>query len=302
MTPVTPPDPTARAPGSLLVPSLLVAGIAALWGLYWIPVRALEEGGLTGAWGTFAITLAAVLALAPFAVMGRRRLFDADRIALISIALGGAAFTLYSIGFLYGRVAVVVLFYLLTPVWSTLIARFVMGWPTPILRYLAIVLGLAGLAIMLGLDDGIPLPRNSGEWLGLLGGLFWSVATVGIRARPPVPPVEASFVMAAGAALTALVLAPIFGPPPGWVAVQTYGLAFLTGAVWYGVLMAGLMWAATLLDPARVGILLMAEVLVAAVSAALLAGEVLTPAELLGGACVLAAGLVEIWPVRARRA
>ena len=298
MTANDPSDTPGSERRATRLATLLVAGIAALWGLYWVPVRALDAGGLTGPWGTFAITLAAVLALAPIAWVRREKIARADRIALLSIAIGGAAFALYSIGFLYGRVAIVVLFYLLTPVWSTLIARFVMGWDTPPLRYLAMALGLTGLIVMLGVDEGLPLPRSAGEWFGLLGGIFWSIATVGIRARPPVPPVEASFMMAGGAALTALVLAPVFDPLPGVVAVSTYGLAFLTGAFWYGVLMAGLMWAATRLDPARVGILLMAEVLVAAASAALFAGEFLSRPELIGGALVIAAGLVEVWPVR----
>jgi drug/metabolite transporter (DMT)-like permease len=62
--------------------------------------------------------------------------------------------------------------------------------------------------------------------------------------------------------------------------------------------MAGLMWAAARLEPARVGILLMAEVLVGVVSAALIAGEALGTLEILGGLLVLSAGVLEVWPVR----
>jgi hypothetical protein len=39
----------------------VVAFTGALWGLYWIPVRALVETGLPGVWGTVAITIAAAL-------------------------------------------------------------------------------------------------------------------------------------------------------------------------------------------------------------------------------------------------
>ncbi len=60
------------------------------------------------------------------------------------------------------------------------------------------------------------------------------------------------------------------------------------------------MWAAARLEPARVGILLMAEVLVGATSAALIAGEHLGPVELAGGALVLLAGVLEVWPQRSR--
>ena len=283
---------------TVFLATAIVVVTGAIWGLYWLPVRSVANGGLDGAWGTLAITLGAVLALAPFVWVRREVVYRADPIALVSVALGGAAFALYSIGFLYGRVAIVVLFYLLTPVWSTLIGRFVMGWDTPLLRYVAIVLGLTGLAIMLGIDGGLPWPDGAGEWLGLLGGILWSIATTGMRARPPIPPVEASFVMALGAAATALILAPFFAPWPGTVTHGAYGMAFAAGVFWYGLSMAGLMWAAPRLDPARVGILLMTEVLIGAASAAWLAGERLTTAELIGGALVLAAGVVEVWPVR----
>ncbi|MEO9526898.1 hypothetical protein [Roseibium sp.] len=58
------------------------------------------------------------------------------------------------------------------------------------------------------------------------------------------------------------------------------------------------MWATVRLKPARVGILLMTEVLVGAASAVLLAGEFLTPVEIAGGAMVLGASLLEIWNPR----
>jgi drug/metabolite transporter (DMT)-like permease len=58
------------------------------------------------------------------------------------------------------------------------------------------------------------------------------------------------------------------------------------------------MWATVRLEPARVGILLMTEVLVGAASAALLAHEHLARLEVIGGALVLCAGVLEVWPAR----
>ena len=84
-----------------LFASAIVVATGVFWGLYWLPVRALAGLGLAGPWGTAAITLAAALVLAPAALM-RGALAAADRVALASIALGGAAFALYSIGFVYG--------------------------------------------------------------------------------------------------------------------------------------------------------------------------------------------------------
>lgn len=281
--------------------TLFVVGTGSLWGFYWLPVRRLADIGLSGAWGTLAIVATAALLLAPFAVSRRRRLSRSSPVALASIALGGVAFVLYSAGLVYGRVAIVILLFFLTPVWSTLIARYVMGWPTPWLRLVAILVGVAGLALVLGADGGLPLPRGLGDWLGLASGLLWAIATTGIRSKADMRPGESAFVFALGACAGAAVLAPLLEPAPS-VPVETLaaalGWTFAAGGLWWGLSMACLMWAAARLEPARVGILLMAEVLVGVVSAAVIAGERLGPLEIAGGALVLGAGVLELWPLR----
>ncbi|WP_422074489.1 DMT family transporter [Tranquillimonas rosea] len=284
--------------------SVIVIATGTLWGLYWLPVRRLSELGLTGAWGSLAIVAAAALLLAPVALVRRRAFAGSDRLAVASVLLGGAAFALYSVALVYGRVAIIILLFFLTPVWSTLIARYALRWPTPRLRVLAIACGLLGLGVMLGADGTLPRPRSAGEWLALVSGMLWAVASTGIRLRAPVAPPEAAFVFATGACLGAASVAPFLAPWPSALPAGHLGPAvgwvLLAGGLWWGLSMAGLMWATARLDPARVGILLMAEVLVGAASAALIAGERLGPLELAGGALVLAAGVLEVWPVRRR--
>jgi drug/metabolite transporter (DMT)-like permease len=282
--------------------TLAVVGTGAFWGFYWLPVRQLAGFGLPGAWGTLAIVAAAVLLLFPLALKGRRRLAKSDPVALLSVALGGVAFTLYSVGFVYGRVAIIILLFFLTPVWSTLLGKYLMGWETPRLRLAAIAVGLTGLAVMLAAGGEVPIPEGTGEWLALLSGILWSFATTGMRAKATLEPGEASFVFAMGALFGALALSPLLEPTPAimtWdIALPAAGWALAAGGLWWGASLAGLMWAAPRLDPARVGILLMSEVLVGTASAALFAGERLSPLELTGGALVLVAGVLEVWPVK----
>ncbi|APZ54603.1 DMT family transporter [Salipiger abyssi] len=288
----------------VLIATLIVAVTGVLWGVYWLPVRAMVARGLPGAWGTVLATSVACLALSPFVLWRWRDVLRAGPVALGSIALGGAAFTLYSIGLVYGRVAIIILLYFLTPVWSTLIGRYVMGWHTPALRVVAIGLGILGLVVMLSAGGEAPLPRGAGEWMALIAGVMWALGTTGIRARSTLGPGPATCVFAAGATVTGLVLAPFFDPWPAglslWGDAGLIGLGLVTGIVWWGLSLAMLMWATLRLDPARVGILMQTEVLVGALSAALLAGEHLHPLEIAGGALVVAAGLLEVWPVRRR--
>ena len=288
------------------IATLVVAGFGLLWGFYWMPVRAMVDHGLPGAWGTVLATVTAAIVLAPLVALRWRALLRADKVGLLSVAAGGAAFTLYSIGLVYGRVAIIILLYFLTPVWSVLIARYVMGWHTPALRIVAIFIGIAGLLVMLSAGGTLPIPRGVGEWMSLIAGILWAVGTTGIRVRSDLGVIPATFVFAIGATLAGLALAPFFEPFPTLSlrdnGVGLLSLALATGVLWWGVSLAALMWATMRLDPARVGILMQTEVIVGAVSAALLAGEHLATLEIIGGGMVVAAGLLEVWPVgRGRR-
>lgn len=280
----------------------IVFATGALWGFYWLPVRQLADLGLHGAWGTFAITTAAALILSPVAMYRGGGTPRRDLAAVAAVALGGAAFALYSVGFVYGRVAIIILLYFLTPVWSTLIGHFALGWRTPPMRLWAIVAGLAGLAVMLGGDGNIPMPEGAGEWMSLIAGLLWSISTTGIRTRSRIAPVASAFIFAVGAAATALALTPFAAGSPhgpsGSNTVAILGAAFLAGALWWVLSITALMWATVRVDPARVGILLMTEVVVGAASAAVLAQETLSRVELIGGLLVPATGVLEIWPIK----
>jgi drug/metabolite transporter (DMT)-like permease len=74
-----------------------------------------------------------------------------------------------------------------------------------------------------------------------------------------------------------------------------------TALVWWFASVLMLLWATQRLEPARVGILLMSEVIVGVISAALLAGEPFGWPEALGGLMVVTAGLIEVWPTRRAR-
>lgn len=276
---------------------VLITGI--VWGVYWIPVREIAGRGLDGAWGTGAITLAAVLFLLPFVLFDGTALRGRDRIGILSVALGGAAFALYSIGFLYGKVALVVLLWFFSPVWSVLIARYLLRVRVPGLRLLAIAVGLVGLFVLLGGDGGLPVPGDLGEWMAFVGGLIWAFATAGMRQRSDLPPLPSAFVFALGAAVTSFAFAPVLAPFPAIAGDDLPGVTLqvlVAGGLWWVLSIAALMWAAVRLDPARLGILLMTEVVFGALSAALFAGESLSLREMVGGALVILCGLLEVWP------
>mgnify|MGYP006301412855 CR=1 FL=1 len=234
------PDPLA---------SIAVVGIGALWGLYWVPLRRLEAVVHAGPWVTLAVLVVACGALAPAAWRGRARLRGAGSRALLSIGLGGASFALYSNALLYGQVAVVILLFYLTPIWSTLIARLWLRWPVSWWRYAAIGCGLLGIALVLrGEHGGLPLPRSLGDWLGLASGMLWAVASTGMHVHSRTRPAETNFVFCLGGVALALVLTPLIGAPAptplaGPDLARAAAWALVIGGVWWALSLSAFMWA-----------------------------------------------------------
>jgi len=282
-----------------------VVAVGALWGLYWIPLRRLEALTGGGPWVSVVVLLVAAALLLPFGWRQRHRLRAANTRALASIALGGVAFALYSDGLLFGQVAVVILLFYLTPVWSTLIARVWLGWPVTWWRRAAIVAGFGGIALVLhGSHDGLPLPRTTGDWLGLASGLLWAVASTGIHVHSRTGPAETNFVFCAGGVAASIPLALWLGTPTAAATAAAgatgtaFGLVLLLGGVWWAGSLTFFMWATQRLEPARVGILLMSEVIMGALSAALFAGEAFGTAMAMGTVLVIVAGVLETFPMR----
>jgi len=290
---------------TIFLASLIVVCFGMLWGFYWLPLRQIDGLGLTGPWGTVAIMVVAVVLLLPWGWRGRHALRGSHPMAIASLVLGGCSLLLYSLGLLYGRVGIIVILFYLTPIWSTLIGRYLFGWPITGARVAALLAGVVGLLLMLGAEGGMPVPRGLGEWLGLASGFFWAVASIGIKVKATAGPAESTFLFAVGALLGGLILAPILAPLPDLSALPApgavVGWVIFTGVLWWALSIVGLLWATTKLEPARVGILMISEVLVSVGSTALIAGEVLSPAELMGGTLVLVAGVLEFLPARRTR-
>lgn len=289
-----------RTPSSFA--NLAVFSVGALWGLYWVPFRAFNAITSAGPWATFAVLVPACAMLAPAAWRARGRLRAASHQELASVALGGASFALYSTALVYGQVAVVILLFYLSPVWSTLIARLWLRQPVAGRRYAAIIIGLAGIVLVLyGNYAGLPVPHTLGDWLGLLSGMLWAVASTGIHQHSRTGPMETNFLFCFGAAVMALVLALALGlnTTPQLHAGQyaeAIGWLLLIGGLWWAAALTLFMWAAQAMEPARVSILLMSEVIVGAISAALFAAESFGALMIIGTALVIAAGALETLP------
>lgn len=269
-----------------------------MWGLYWIPARYVEAATGAGVWGTVYAVMVACLVLAPAAWRYRASLYASNRYALTSTVLGGTSFTLYAAGLLYGNVLVVVVLYYLTPVWSVMIARLWFKQRATRTSYAVIVIGMVGVFLVLKGDNaGFPLPREIGDWLGLSGGILWSIASTGIYKYSRLDSYSSNFIFSVGALFSAVLLACMLEGPglPSGQSID-YGTGIpaiiIIGVGWWAVALTGFLWAARFLEPTRLGIFMMTEVVAGAVSAAFFAGEPFGVMMMVGTVLVVVAGLI----------
>ena len=286
------------------IPSLAVAGSAAMWGLWWIPLRALDAQGLAGAWASLAVFGGATLVLLPVAWLRRARLRDAGRSALAVGLLFGAALVAWNHALIMGEVVRVTLLFYLAPIWGTLLGILMLGIRPSALRLGTIVIGLCGAAIVLGFEDGLPVPRSLADWMGVAAGVLFALAAALIHRAGRVGDLERTLFTFAMATLFAslLVLATPATVVPRWADIpDLLPLLFAATALWYVPITWLIIWGAARLDPGRVSILLLLEVGVAALSAGLLTDEPFGWREAIGGLLIVAAGALESYDAIRRR-
>ena len=285
--------------GGPRLPALAVAVSAVIWGLWWIPLRWLAERGLPGDWASFAIYAAAAAILVPGAWRRRRRLAGGGLSMLLAGGLFGVMLAMWNHAVLVGEVVRVVLLFYLAPVWATILGAVVLRQPVGPARVGAVVLGLAGEAVILGVSDGWPVPRVAAEWLGLGAGLLFAMAATATRRAGAGGDFERTFVSFAVATLAALAFVAFAPPavaPSGREMLASLPLAALTAALWVLPGTWLVFWGAARLDPGRVSILLLLEIVAAALSASLLTDEPFGWREAGGCVLIVLAGALEAAP------
>ena len=268
----------------------------AVWGLFWIPLRALEDAGINGLWITVVYFLIPTICLIPI-VLSRWQHVKQGGISLqLTTMLSGGALLLYSTSIVYTDVVRAMLLFYLTPIWATILARIFLGDLITPSRIIAMLMAILGMLTIFGLGARFPIPQNIGDWLGIGSGFLWAVAMVRIRMSESHSAVELtagffqwSLIFSAGAAF---LLAPSQLPKIEQVLpALPLLLIFMALLVLPGTYAS--LWGPKYLSPGIVGLLFMTEIIVGAISVALLAGEPFGIRELIGVLLIAGASMLE---------
>lgn len=267
---------------------------AIVWGLIWYPYRQLELAGISGIQSslvTYGVAL--ILGAIVFARHWRDLVRTPKEGLYIGLAAGWANLG-YVLAVLQGEVMRVLLLFYLAPLWTLFLARWMLAERAGPRGLLVMGLSLAGMFTMLWQGGGWPLPQNKAEWLALSAGMAFAATNVLTRWSDHLTLKAKSLSVWAGVCAIAAVffmMEPFPLPTP----------ASIPGSYWLlmvvmGVLLATTTWLVQLgitHTPAnRAAVIFMFELVVAAVSSYLLAGEAMTAREWVGGSMIIAAALM----------
>ncbi len=301
---------SARLAGATPSAGWPIAGLllnALVWGLSWWPFKQLQAQGLHPLWATASVFGLSWLAIVLWC-LGRgialRTWRQHPGLWLLLIASG-----LTNVGFNWavtvGDVVRVVLLFYLMPAWSVLLAWALLGERPTVLSLLRLLLALAGLATVLHQPgQPWPLPDSLADVLALLGGFCFALTNILLLQLRHAPESARMLAMFGGGTLMA-VLTAVLGTASA-VVVQTQ----LWQAEWLGPLLMlslaflggnlALQYGAARLPAHTTALVMLSEVVFAAVSSAILGASRWDHRTLLGGALILLAALLSVrWPARA---
>ena len=272
---------------------------AGAWGLYWLPQRLLLDLGMTGGWGTVGQYLISFIVLTPVAIW---RLSKGKEIGLqhwlCGLLLGSGAI-FYANSFLVTEVIRALVFFYLAPLWASLIEAFFLKRRLKWSRVVTVTLALAGVWVAVGLEVGIPLPIYLGDWFGLIAGILITAGAARTEIEQPEGIFPLLFmVIIFGLFATVAqypLLADALGAMPSTQNVMS-SLPLLLGISLFFVLptTAIIFWSPSKIGTGVFGILILSELVVGVISAALLTDEPFGWPQIVGTALILAAGVLEV--------
>jgi drug/metabolite transporter (DMT)-like permease len=269
---------------------------AGIWGLLWYPYRLLEQADINGpASATITYLIALLLGLVVFRKsLSASRLSNGNPYLLFWIGLlVGCACMAYILGVIHGEVMRVLLLFYLAPLWTIIFSRFLLQEKLSLYGYSVIFISLSGATTMLWQPgNNFPLPSSYADWMGLAGGFAFALSNVLIRKNQDHSVQLKSLAVWLGVVVVGLSYS-LFLPMPHpltEISLSSWLLLLGTGLAVF-VLSLVLQYGLTHVPANQAIVLLLSELVVAAVAAYLLTSESMTLREWVGGAMIVSASL-----------
>ncbi len=279
--------------------AIALAISAGAWGIYWLPQRILEEGGLTGGWGTISQMIIGVILLLPIAIWRKvKGKTTGLEIPLTGFLIGGG-FICYALSFLLTDVVRALILFYMTPIWTTIFEIIFLKKRPGMERVLTLSLALGGLWIVFSKQTVIPLPENSGDWLALIGGALFSAGLVRLELikTDGVFPIIFSFFFFGSIfnIVAGFLLKEYLGPVPPIEAFVSMALFLIIISVFYfiptGIV---IFWSPSKLGAGLCSILFLSEIVVGVITSSILTNEPFGWREITGSSLIVIGGVLAV--------
>ena len=279
--------------------SIALALSAGAWGIYWLPQRILEDGGLTGGWGTIAQMVIGTIVLLPFCLWRKikKRSYGFE-LPLTGLLVGGG-FVCYALSFLLTDVVRALILFYMSPVWTTILEILFLkkrpGWE----RAVTLSLAIGGLWVVFSKETIIPLPQNAGDWIALAGGAVFAAGMIRLEIikTDGVFPIIFSFFFygALFNIVFGFFLADYLGKMPTIEAFISMSTFLIILSLFYfiptGII---ILWAPSQLGAGLCSILFLSEIIVGVISSSILTNEPFGWPEILGSSLIVIGGILAV--------
>lgn len=279
--------------------SLIIVVSSCAWGLYWLPLRSIEQSGIVGSWSIVLVNACPLIILVPLIFFNLDKLKKYPKPILFAGIMIGAAFTFYANGLVQTSVIRATLLFYLSPIWSTIIGIIWLNERLTIARVISIIVALIGLILLLyDFRNQETVMLNFGDFSSILSGLFWALGASILKKWSKLPIIPLTAIVYFSTTSLSILLAIIVYKAP-IPSLTLIGQNFSTAFIWSVIVLLPsfciIFRISQILFPGRVGILMMSEVAVAVISAKiLLPEEQMVILQWIGASAILLAGVVEI--------
>ena len=263
---------------------------ASVWGIIWYPLRLLADAGMSGIWSSLVMYLAAAVLSIPILIKQHQLVFRFN-FNLLALALAaGITNVAFVVALIEGEVMRVMLLFYLSPIWTVLLGRW---WLKETLSPKAIamfVVAMFGSVVMLWNPEmGLPWPSGLADWLALVAGIAFSVNNVLTRKLASLPiAIKMTFVWWGVVAVALLALSWQQAPIPTVSAIIWLN-AWLLGWFAIAIVTIAMIYGVAKMPVYRSAVIMLFELVVAAISAWALTNEIMSLQEWIGGLFILLA-------------
>lgn len=266
---------------------------ALLWGLSWMAFKFLQKHGMHPLWSTAIIFTVCVVLLILLRPGTLREMRGHRELILVGIT-AGLTNASFNGAVAFGDVVRVILLFYLMPLWAVILARLILHEPITPRAVMRIALGLAGAMIVLYQPAiGLPLPHGLADWVALFGGFTFALNNVMLRRLHGVSDAGRAVAMLTGGALLSAVLGLVFTGAGLMAWPPALSMTLLpTLALWSVLFLIAvfcLQYGASRLPANITALVMLTEILVAAVSSWVFGAADIRWQDLVGGALIISA-------------